>query len=136
MGRGKAGPKRNLAMDVLHRPRLAGKIFRDPIETGEPICGDACADATPITVTTAAPVDDPRLRFLDRCAGWRSFVARGQVDLAEAIDHVAIDINTSGVFRIVVPEPVPEPKSAAETAWDSKGWREAAVAYHRDRRCR
>ena len=89
-----------------------------------------------VTTTTAELVEDPRMQFLNRTAGVRSFVLRGEMNLAKAINYVAADINTSGVFRIVVPEPVPEPKSAAETAWDSKGWREAAVAYHRDRRCR
>ena len=87
-----------------------------------------------VNTTSAVSVDDPRQRFLDVVAGLRSFVARGQLHLAEAIDRTADEINNGGVFDIVVPELAPPPKTAAERAWDSPGWTDAAADYHRNRR--
>ena len=98
-------------------------------------CSGTADDRPIVNTTSAAPVDDPRQRrFLDVVAGLRSFVARGQLHLAEAIDRTADEINNSGVFEVVVPELAPPPKTAAERAWDSPGWTDAAADYHRNRR--
>jgi len=85
------------------------------------------------TATATASFVDPRLGFLASVAAWHDLVEHDELDVAEAFDRVVERVNDPDLFQIVVPEP--EPKNAAERAWDT-GWREAAVEYHQNRRRR
>jgi len=85
-----------------------------------------------INATAAAePLIDPRLAFLADVATLYFLVQRDELDVVEAFEKVVERVNDRSLFQIVVPQPEPEPKSAAERAWEQPGWASAAREYAR-----